>query len=138
MRFDGIIKIDKSGQLPLPMLSANKHHGGMPHFQQRVNDTLDLIIGLRRPDSRKLLSRAVGLTARHKVMLRRAFIFRTIVGIGAFDGVRTFLDDLRQKPGRRLLRFVWLDGRIEFSVNHPWPRTDTPEGAQPLLADEQW
>lgn len=109
----------------------------MSHVHQQFNTTLRLAIGLRPPNPSELLVHAVATTAGHKGMIWRAFIFRAIIGIGAFDGLWTFLHDLLQIRGGRLLSFVGLDGRIEFSREIIKSQEQILPWAEPLLAGKQ-
>ena len=79
MKPHGIVEVNETKKLNLPIRAVFKASWAVPHIHQSTNNSFGFAVGLRTMDAGKFLADAVLLASFNESMAIRSFKFRTVV-----------------------------------------------------------
>ena len=107
MRLHGIVEVNETKKLNLPIGAVFKARLAVPHIHQGADDSFGFAVGLWTMDAGKLLTDTVLLASFYESMAIRSFKFRTVIGISAVDLIGTLGNDsVCEKGGGAVLSFI--------------------------------
>ena len=126
MRLNGIVEINETEKLNVPIGAVFKVNLAVPHIHQGADNPLSFTVGLRTIDTGKLLTDTVLPASFDESVAVSSFKFRTVIGISAVDLIRTLGNDSVYEKAS-CAEFYREEYRQAPWRNHRWPQTDICE-----------
>ena len=129
MRLNGIVEINETEKLNVPIGTVFKVNLAVPHVHQGADNPLSFTIGLRTIDAGKLLTDTVLPANFDESVGVSSFKFFAVVRISIVDLVRTLSNSACEKESK-LRCTEFYRGRYRHTIpwrNHRWPQTGTRE-----------
>ncbi|SDX20751.1 hypothetical protein SAMN05216300_12250, partial [Nitrosomonas oligotropha] len=106
VRLNGIVEINETEKLNVPIGAVFKVNLAVPHIHQGADNPLSFTVGLRTIDAGKLLTDTVLPASFDESVAVSSFKFFTVVRISIVDLVRTLSNSACEKASCTMLGFI--------------------------------
>ena len=106
MRLNGIVEVDETEKLNVPIGAVFKVNLAVPHIHQGADNPLSFTVGLRTIDAGKLLTDTVLPASFDESVAVSSFKFFAVVRISIVDLVRTLSNSACEKASCTMLGFI--------------------------------